>query len=204
MLKSIISKNYEYNENKWVVSLVNTGNHAVIIVEGIKKNGSTFQGEYDITANSYPEEQSFIQNLLGNTTGYITKIRCNPVEEKRLEPNTIPATFFRDYVNQQYHANSWYTSPEKALAMIVSIEADAETLETEINEAVRENREVVWPFKYQKAGSGRWAIWGGNGGESCVTWAENKLAIAGVGSGVSILDSKKALPELHATRCILQ
>jgi hypothetical protein len=165
-----------------------------------KRAPGLFFGEYDITGNSFENDNSW-QAWLGNTMGYITKVRCNPENHLNAENSGGYDGAYRDYCSKQYSAKSYYASPEAALKMIRAIEADAATLRREIDLAVRENQNVVWPFTYQKAGSFRWSIWGGNGGDNCITWAEGKLAIAGVGNGKVVLDSKMASTEVHVSRC---
>jgi hypothetical protein len=86
--------------------------------------------------------------------------------------------------------------------MIEAIEADAAVLDHEITSAIQEGRNVNWPFKYQKAGAHRWTVWGGNGGHNCLTYAEEKLALAGAGNGVMLTDSSKASTQIHV-RCVL-
>ena len=203
MPNSNVNLKLEFNQNVWVVTLVNSvagtngilGGHAVIVVEGINKDNRLFQGEYDITANSFPEEQDSLQETLGNTLGVITKIRCNPLPAHRQLTDAPTAAFHRDYATLPI--KSWYVSPKLALDMITSIENDAKLIDDEVSSATKEGRNVQWPFKYQKAGSYRWNLWGGNGGENCVTWAEKKLAIAGAGNGKIAIDSKKAAPFVH-------
>ena len=202
---------YEFNKDKWVISLVNTGpgesinkffGHAVILVEGVLENGDQFLGEYDITASALPEEQSHLQGSLGNIMGYITKIRCNPKQGSYINaPDAQFAGAYRDYSSEQYSSNSWYAAPEAALKMIRTIEDEAGILDQEISQAIQEGRDINWPFKYQKAGANRWSIWGGNSGHNCITWAEEKLALAGVGNGRVWVDSKMASTEMHVTRC---
>ncbi len=213
MIVSRRDSNYEFNKNKWVISLVNTGpgegtgklfGHAVILVEGVLDNEELFVGEYDITANAFPEAQSYVQGSLGNIMGYITKIRCNPKQGASI--NDVDAKFegaHRDYHLEQYSSNSWYATPEAAKKMISAIENDAAILDNEINAAFQEGRETNWPFKYQKAGANRWSLWGGNSGHNCITWAEEKLAIAGVGNGKVWIDSKAASTEIHVRSCTI-
>ncbi len=85
--------------------------------------------------------------------------------------------------------------------MIRTIEDEAGILDQEISQAIQEGRDINWPFKYQKAGANRWSIWGGNSGHNCITWAEEKLALASVGNGRVWVDSKMASTEMHVTRC---
>ena len=56
-----------------------------------------------------------------------------------------------------------------------------------------------WPqkFKYQKAGSRRLLIFGGNGAENCITWCENQLAKVQIINRRNPVDKLKATPECH-------
>lgn len=201
MTQSRVNKTYDYTENKWVVSLVNTTGliegHAVIVVEGLLPNGRVFEGEYDITASAFPEEQEFAQDSLGNVMGYITKIRCNPIKNDRENNPDKKTVFYRNYDEKNFSSRSHNVTRENTLAMIESIEADADLLETEVASAKAEKRNVNWPFRYQKAGSGRSTLFGGNGGESCITWAEKKIAIATGHQVTAVADSSKAVTSIH-------
>jgi hypothetical protein len=209
---SRINNQYKYDETTWVVSLVNTGKgsigelygHAVIIVEGRLCNGLIFFGEYDIMATVRLDEQSMAQRLLGNITGDISEIRCNPTPSARANQNTDLAHAFRDYENLKYSAKSWYVASREgsknALKMIEAIEADFSILEMEKSAALIARRHFNSPFKYQVAGAHRWNIWGGNKGHNCLTYAEEKLSLAGAGNTKILTDSSKASTQIHI-RC---
>jgi hypothetical protein len=311
MRKSQVNPEYDFNAKKWVVSLVNTlslpsvpkgeglrevvttavkdfdskyvSGHAVLVVEGLREDGSLFLGKYGVQAKWPPEAQSTLQLWLGNKQGYIGEIECTPSADLRLAQDTgnyhlsliaesrnsqCPATlyvglksdaikciyyptggsFIEEFITrselrdhdafpnqnddiEQFSAikdqilavllgrgvlprtsvlirpyaemtsRSWFVSPEKAIKIITSIEESSKTLEDAQAEAKRKGCPVEWPFKYQTAGSYRLSILGGNGGDSCITWLEKKLAIGGinVGSATRPIDSSKASPGSHIT-----
>jgi len=70
----------EFNEEKWLISIINTGSksggHAALVVEGMETDlskplfPSVFIGQYDIAANAEEKQDSSI-----NTKGYVTKIK---------------------------------------------------------------------------------------------------------------------------------
>jgi hypothetical protein len=78
---SAISSGYRYNEQMWVVSILNTGarlgGHSVLVVEGIRGN-DVFLGSYDILARALPDQNgaglfSSFENI--NRKGYISQVR---------------------------------------------------------------------------------------------------------------------------------
>jgi hypothetical protein len=186
--KSSVS-GWEFSEKSWVVSLLNTGSkvtgHAMIVVEGIE-NDTLFVGQYEVYSKIIVDEtiSDVMQRTIGNSQGYISKIR---VIENFGE-------FTRDY--GQYSHKCWYAMPEDVRKMILSIKNAQQLIEQAI-----ENHEDL-PFKYQTAGSNRLSILGGNGGDSCVTWAESQLVIANIGNSFILADLIKAIPQLH-TECVI-
>lgn len=204
--ESIINPPLTLMKEKWMASLINSvggtdgiiGGHAVIVIEGILSNGKRFFGEYDITANADPAQQSLLQNLLGNTQGFITNIRCNPSADIRKSENPVAAQPKRDYSKISPHSKvSWYVTPQEANKIIEGIENDAAILENAKRIAREQNKEVDWPFKYQKGGKSRLGIFGSNEGHNCVTWCEEKLALGNIVNGVLPLDLIKAMPLKH-------
>lgn len=205
---SRINESFEFTETKWVVSLVNTIDqgtgkwlgHTVIVVEGIRDNGNLFIGEYDIQAAALKKSSL---GSIGNTEGVICDIRCNPdsFDEPKINRAAKFEGAFRDYRHKDFSAKSWFTTANAAINMIQTIEAEALSLSTEINEAHNEMREADLPL-YQTAGASRYSIFGGNGGHNCVTWAEEKLKIAGINHS-SVIDPKKAIPAVHVMSCVV-
>ena len=95
---SRISPSFDYDEQTWVVSIINTetwditGGHSAIVVEGLEDNSlsiyekKVFIGQYDIGASA--EVQSCI-----NTEGIIHNIRCyeNEKNTRNYEELKFPA-----------------------------------------------------------------------------------------------------------------
>lgn len=80
---SVIDGEKRFNEDTWVVSIVNTtkklflGGHAAIVVEGIDENHEMFLGQYEIFSGA-EEEQSGV-----NEKGVIVNIECRGTHENR-------------------------------------------------------------------------------------------------------------------------
>lgn len=186
---SHVSSGWDFSETCWVVSLLNTGSaltgHAMIVVEGIENN-RLFIGQYEVRSKIIIDQTigDVMQRTMGNAQGYIAEIR---VIENFDE-------YTRDY--KDYSHKSWYATPEKVRIMIDTVKDASQAIKNAI-----ENGEDL-PFKYQAAGSSRFWLLGGNGGESCVTWAEKQLKLAEVGNGTIWADLVKAFPEWH-TDCVI-
>ena len=113
----------EFNEEKWLISIINTGSksggHAALVVEGMETDlskplfPSVFIGQYDIAANAEEKQDSSI-----NTKGYITKIKVYENEECT-----------RDYEKLNYPAKSYIVSREQAKRMIIAIKQDRDRTE---------------------------------------------------------------------------
>ncbi len=193
-MRSKVDKNFEFNKDKWVVSLINTkggckgaiGGHAKIIVEGLKEipdssffSTQLFVAEYHIMeANRIPED-TWIPQAMRNT-------QCNYIvlHSERNE--------YREGKEVQYAqagSDSWYLDSEKVNDMIKNIKDESR----QINEG-----ETQANFEY----FGKWSCFSKVGGYNCITWAEEKLAIAGGGNGKMLLDSSKGIPSVH-TSCII-
>jgi hypothetical protein len=176
---SCVNKGFAFDANTWAVSLLNSGSnlvgHAIILVEGIKDQ-ALFVGQYDMKAKVVLEETGSIQNLMKNYQGVINQIDIHEA-----------STYGRDYSSMP--GRTWHGTAEKVDQMIKNIHQMRNILESSIKQG-------VYPYKYQGAGSE--SVLPGNGGDNCVTWAEKKLAIAGLGNGVKPLDPWKAHPAVHA------
>lgn len=176
-MQSKINKEFDYNHNKWVVSIINTASgqgHSAIVVEGqIKGDDSKFHptyknfiGQYDISANAQDDGDG-----CGiNTNGYITKIKC--FENERCK---------RDFEKANYPSKSYWVRPDDAQKMIQSIKADA----IKIERAWATN-DMSQMLKYQKLGKHHILVqlFGDpEKGDNCTGWCLEKLAIAGIGDG---------------------
>lgn len=187
-MTSKINPKFHMDQNNSVVSLLNTGSawtgHAVIIVEGMTKEGSLFVGQYELRAKMLKSSgtqtmMDVLQGSTGNNQGYIGELRV--IETDRY---THPKDL------SEFSSKSWFVRPEYVQKMIDAIKKEYDELE----EAKAERRELP---PYQSAGSYRTRALGGNGGENCLTWAENRLRIAMINPINSWFDWIKALPELH-------
>lgn len=187
---SRVSSGWEFSEQAWVVSLLNTGSvltgHAVIVVEGIENN-TVFVGQYEVSSKIIVDQTvgDVMQRTMGNAQGYIAEIRVIENVGK----------YTRNY--EGYTHKSWYATPENVRIMIDSVKGASEA----IKYAIESGEDL--PYKYQTAGSSRFWLLGGNGGESCVTWAENQLKLAQIGNGTIWADLVKAFPEWHAEGCVV-
>jgi len=97
--QSRVNPKEEFNEKKWLISVVNTGSrfsgHSVLVVEGFKPESDNnqfftqepklFIGRYDIIAMIDSEQESSI-----NTKGYIKEVRIT-------EENSYREVLTRDY-----------------------------------------------------------------------------------------------------------
>ncbi len=182
---------YEFNERKWVVTLINTkkgiegvfGGHAKIVVEGVQaaRNGSPvgsqlFFGEYHIMEAEHVLKESWIPQAFRNTKcAYSVIFR---------EPHNY------DLPDEKYaeiSSKSWIASANLAREMITNIKNE----ECEINTGKK-----ISKFQY----AGNYCLYSYKGGHNCTSWAEEKLALVEVGNGFLPADSSKSMPWIH-TKC---
>lgn len=182
--QSRVKPSLDFNNRKFLVCLASGGSilggHAIITVEGLKNDGSLYQRVCDITACA-GEENSVIQESLGNRQGYIDRIR-------------VYEEFKGGFDYSSLKAESWYAPLEKIEALMSHIVEKKKRLEK-----AREDKQPS-PFKYQTAGSRRLWIFGSNGGENCLTWSQRELIDAYILSeadAVKKLDLVKAAPHAH-------
>lgn len=179
---------HEYDENQWVVSLINTqpgitnscGGHVRIVIEGLKKRDShlfateLFVGEYHIMEAESPLNAGFIPQAFRNTKcKYIIAIT---------ERNNYSAGKEQQYSQASARSMGGIT-PEEAMKIIQAIKKEHADIE---------NKEIESNYQY----AGRWCYYSHNNGDNCVSWAEEKLNIIGIGKHLST-DSIKAVPSLH-------
>lgn len=199
---SYVNPKFHFDNNTCVVSLLNTGSawlgHAVIVVES-KKGGQLFVGQYEVYGKilKEPVDKTWMdttQSLMGNKQGYIGKIRV--IETDRYTDSDDLSKF---------SSKSWYAKPESVQKMIDSIKRLRDELE-ETKRQIKAHMKAMNDLPaYQIAGSYRTPVLGGNGGESCITWAENRLREAGIEPDSSWWDYIKAIPEKHVgSSCEIQ
>lgn len=185
-LTSKVNPHFSITKEQATVSLFNTGpvyaGHAMIVVERLDEQGKLVVGQYEVLGKIVVTRTAgeIFQRTLGNSQGYIAQIRI--IEQASY-------TYPGDYADLA--SKSWYAKPEAVKKMIRSIKEQ----QAKIEGAIAQGKELS--DLYQTAGSQRWWWLGGNGGESCLTWAEKKLRIAGIEPQGSWLDYIKAMPVLH-------
>jgi hypothetical protein len=185
-LTSQVNSKFYITQDQVVASLFNTGSacagHAMIVTEGLDEKDNLTVGQYEVRSKLIVSRTigEKVQQTMGNCQGYIAEIRV--IETNRY---TYPKEF------AELSSKSWYAKPEEIQKMVQSIVED----KTAIEKAIAEGKEL--PLLYQTAGSQRWWWFGGNGGDSCLTWAENKLREAGIEPKTSWFDYIKAVPEFH-------
>jgi len=183
--KSKYDSNLEFDENEWVVSLINTksgissiyGGHAKIVVEGLKRSNTLikelFVAEYHIMEAERMPEETWIPQALRNT-------QCKYAVLFK-EDNKYNRT------NQQYAETQSRShggiKPADAMKMIQDIKQEKQNIDS---------GQIAPDFQY----AGEWCLYSYQGGHNCTTWAEKKLDIIGAGRHL-ITDSSKAAPYLH-------
>ena len=186
MPQSKINSKFEFNKNKWVVSVLNTqpslfsGGHAAIVVEGEEMDGKPFIGQYDIGA--YGDDRLQANSI--NIKDDITNIKCFENADNR---KAFPKTE-RDkkdsYEEKKYPAMSYNVSPDAAKKMIASIKEDKERTEKARQNGFDEKGEPIRFLKFQRLGKHHplVKIFGDpNEGNNCAGWCLEKLAVAGIG-----------------------
>jgi len=186
---SKFNNDLEFNEDEWVISLINTktgigsvfGGHAKIVVEGVKTSSEPgmfssklFIGEYHIMEANRLPTATWIPQVLRNT-------QCN---------YAVIVTEREDYSakkEQQYSEASARSvggiTPQQAQTMIDVIKAEKGDIDAGRTTPI---------FQY----AGRWCAYGTNNADNCTSWAEQQLNIIGIGKHL-ITDSSKSAPFLH-------
>jgi hypothetical protein len=184
---SVYNNDFSFNEQEWVVTLINTktgiegvfGGHAKIVVEGIRRRGSSlydtelFIGEYHIMEAEGMAAETWIPQALRNThSRYVVLWREeNQYSRSEEQCQSIQARSHGALV------------PSEVMKMIDDIKQE------QFNIEIGEN---IGNFQY----AGEWCIYSYKGGHNCISWAEEKLNIIGIGKYL-ITDSSKASPFLH-------
>lgn len=88
-------------------------------------------------------------------------------------------------------SKSWFVTPDAAMVMIHDI----------LDEKHGGGDYMAQEKNFQYAGM--WCFYSYRGGHNCTTWAEEKLGKAGVGNGIILMDSSKAMPSAHVTCSII-
>lgn len=196
MAISAVNSKYQFDSTQCVVSLLCTElfesrtpfGHAVIIVE-MMKNKELFVGQYELLCfKPLEKDYRYFQSLINNDQGRVTVIRSREGNKyyKNEKKNIDTEKLYTESPSK-----SWYAKPEDVQKMI-------DTIEKDIKEVVEGCKNATFPKFYQSYGSSRCHIFGGNGGDNCVTWANKMMAIAKVGNGVKLLESSApALPLVH-------
>jgi len=183
MGKSIINNEFEYDEQTWIVTVLNTGSkfggHSIIVVEGLKTNSihnrvENFIGQYDIKFTKYA-----IQDSSFNTKGYVSSVD--------IFENTKSERHYGDHT-----AKSYCVDAGKAQEMILSIKKDQDKIH-QLN-AMITNGSVAQDaidsvfikqygfLEYQLIGKSS-VLADEGAGDNCAGWTLAKLAVAGIGDG---------------------
>jgi hypothetical protein len=186
---SIVNEEFEFNEEVWVVTLLNTGTglggkftgHSVLLFEGVYK-GELFVRQCDIQA--MPTEESILGEPFKNVRGAITNIRM------------FPSYYEERHRYKEMSSRSWYRSKEQVAAMLEVAKADKEQTE----KAKRGEAEYL---AYQYAGRYRFDFFGekDNTGDevadNCPTWCYKILRAGGIELRKLPFDYIKAMPQKH-------
>jgi len=190
MPKSTVNAKYEYSEDIWVVSVLNTdgvtagltgGGHVMITVEGIERVSTSIHPilyfrQCDILAMTTDEEKKEDKSYI-NTKGRITSVRCFSTQKA-------------DYDYSKPLSKSYYVDPLKAKAMIASILADKDICDRAAQGDVDvEGNRVEYPL-YQRVGTNHFLSETGMG-ENCASWAIRHLAVAGIDKTSTMSKPKK-------------
>ena len=187
MPQSVYNKRFDFNLEKWVVTLINTkkgtggviGGHAKIVVEGVIReensmNTKLFVGEYHIMEAGEGLGESCVPQALRNSQGnfgvFFTETdKYALADEKYAEVSS----------------RSGYALPDDVKKMILNIKNERDKIESGEKDA-----------KFQYAGNK--CFYSYNGGHNCTSWAEEKLKIVGLEKEL-LFDYIKAAPSSHTT-----
>ncbi len=169
--KSQVSADYRYDENDWVVSVLNTDDkwlglpgHSMIVIEGIAteedqawaKLGENFVRMYDVQAKLFEEQKSRV-----NLEGYIFEVREFVIHRSEGYDSTPK--------------RSYIIKSSKVRNFIVSIKKD----QAQCQEAKEKNNLSLYP-EYQLMGENSRFFSNPNAGQNCASWVDNKLLLLGI------------------------
>lgn len=203
MKTSKINSQFQFGEEIWCVSVINTGvklgGHSVLVVEGLKRGVKNFPelfvGQYDIRARTFSPPKS----VLENAKGLLTEVRCFEENEYK-----------RNY--SEYKGKSYLVTPNNVNQMIASIKADKEKVDKfmqelnkiEVEDAHNQDEKLTALFskeenylKYQQLGKHS-VFTDPQEGDNCAGWCNEKLAVAGVGDG-----KEKPKPKISSGECVI-
>lgn len=181
--KSRINSAYEFKEDLWVISLINTGTilggHSKIVIEGIKENSLYIvECHAMVIPDENEDNESSLPQAFRNTKGTLRPLiseKDNYKDEQKLTQYSTSTS------------TSYYIAP-----------ANADLIINEVKKQIEEfNTGNYMPYQY--SGDNRIKFFGSNDGHNCTTWAESILKIGGIERGALPLDYLKALPEKHAS-----
>lgn len=204
VIRSSVNPAWILNTDNPIVSLINVTNvrstvpvasdllkitrgHAIAVVEYLRPDGTRFTAQYDIQATGETRTLGdLFQGSIGNSQGYIHEVRTYDTAENPPEPAWI-ASYSR------HSSQQWRTSHANA-ARFARI-MNHFRLGVEIAEKTGEPL-----YKYQVAGSNRFVLLGGNGGDNCVTFLKSRMEETEIIAREALWgDSIKASPERHVT-----
>lgn len=211
MRKSIIDEAMSYNEEIWVVSVINTGEklfgHAAITVEGIKIGPAypdslkIFINHYDIRAQEYEQNNFRIFDKISNKKGYIHEITCDEEDKNK-----------RHYKQKKYPGHSWMVSAIEAQKMIDAIHEDQKHTKKAVENQLRildnkdplyfdENGKPIGFLQYQRLGNDHpFVLLFGNttAGQNCADWCDRKLK-----NHLGIDNGGMSKPKVSAHQCCI-
>lgn len=184
---SIFKNGYEFNKKKWVISILNTGSpftgHAVLLLEGLKLDGTLFVVRYDIQAELWRESQSSV-----NKKGYISEIRC--IENPRHVGEYKKYTHNSFYISNVRKAGETQSEVEKLIAGIEEDRCRVEAYKKYVADGKKPTA-TVEPVLYQFLGKQGCCV-DPDDGDNCAGWCLDKLEAAGV-KGVDDIYGKKPI-----------
>lgn len=195
MRKSIVNPKFEYREDVWLVSVLNSdgavagltgGGHVMIVVEGLEKDHTLRLQPYfrqcDFLAPTTEEDDD---GSIINTKGRIVSIRCYTTTKRDFDYSKVPS-------------KTHIVDPLRAKDMIASILKDKEICEKAARGERDEEKKLIEYPRYQKVGTNHFLSEVGMG-ENCASWAIRHLAVAGIDE-----TSSKSKPKKVAGKgCIL-
>lgn len=180
MRKSQVNARFEFDEDIWVVSVLNTGaatgGHAILVVEGMQA-AQLFVGQYDIRAQGSPAPGSSV-NIIG---------QINNVFIRESNNYSYPGGY------QKLSSQSFTMDARCFPDLKASILADKDITD-------KANTSGSGHIKYELVGSKGvlHALFGSDyGGINCAEWCQRKLKVIGLDAGK--LAEKVPMPQKSTT-----
>lgn len=187
MPQSNINKNFSFNENRWVISVIKVGHgfgHSILYIEGLLSKGISFRPEfyikgYDIQAELFKEQKNMVDQ-----TGFIKEIRC--------------FTGYTDSNFDQLASKSYYVLPALVLKMIESIEQDVKLCRSQEENKISPQERTPYSLLGKNPSIILTTFIKTEGFHNCASWVLEKLSIAGIGDGTG-----KSKPKSLVSSCMI-